>query len=271
MSSPGGRCARCSGLGVVERDGKLYECVCAFMRRVASAMPTYVRRAAVSREHVEHGLIGMVGKPVFLTSHWEDVKAFIKVLYIKYPTRFIRLTSDLEIKDVFVGDKSKSARTDDYSGEIFNSVSDLVEGPDLLIVRLNKLSYKNKAAAGALEEALSHRLDYDRPVWAVNDPDNPFNQASYAYSNSVWELLHTGMEKVVVGRISPASSVPAPSPLQPDPDPDQQVEGKPRKPRKPRVRSVPDEDDDAPDKAPGRGLDMYGQGLSAKKRFGKQD
>jgi len=75
--------------------------------------------------------------------------------------------------------------------------------PNLVIVRLNELHYTNKAAPGALLEAVSFRLDRDKPTWVISDSDRPFTSASFAWSESVVELLGTGFTKTVIPRIMP--------------------------------------------------------------------
>jgi hypothetical protein len=259
------KCKLCSDVGVIERDGKLYECKCAFLRRISNAMPPYVRKATVNKKHAQHDLINRINQSLFLTVNWEDMKAFLKLLYIKYPTKFIKLTSDLDIIDVYLGKRSKSSRTDDFVGDIYNSVYDLMFNPDIVIIRLNKLSYKNKAAAGALEEALSHRLDYDKVTWAISDNNNQFNSASFAYSDSVWELLCTGMERMIIPPIIHAtiSNIDA-APVYMDPESrpakkQRSIQSKDSVPSK-KILSVPDDDSES---SP---MNIYGSGIAVSRK-----
>jgi hypothetical protein len=78
-----------------------------------------------------------------------------------------------------------------------------MELPDLMIVRLNEMHYKNKAAPGALEEAVSYRLDRDKPVWMISNIDKPFVEGSHAWSESVFDLINTSFQKISVPRILP--------------------------------------------------------------------
>ena len=168
----------------MEKDGKLYECVCAMLRRVAASMPPYIRKAEVARHHVLLPLVGMVKKSVFVLSSWPDAKAVIKVAMIRNPNLGFRIASDREIRDVYVGSTSRVAKGADEDG-VFNSLQDLMDMPGLMIVRLNELAYKNKAAPGALEEAISYRIDRDKPIWALSDTSKPFGMGSFAYSENV--------------------------------------------------------------------------------------
>lgn len=193
-------CRTCSGSGVVEKDGKAFECECAFVRRMATTMPAFIRRADVRKEHIEQPFLTHIKRSILIISSWIDMKSCIKAAMIMNPKKFIKITSDREIRDVFVGSKSKAARGDE-DGAIYNSLEDLMDAPDLSIVRLNELSYKNKAASGALEEAICYRIDRDKPVWLFSDVDKPFTAGSHAYSDSVADVIKSNFPMVRVPRI----------------------------------------------------------------------
>lgn len=200
-------CTSCKDSGIVEKDGKLYECVCAYIKRRAAEMPAYIRKAQVLTPHLQLPVIKLIDKSLYVISAWGDTKAIVKVIMFKYPNKFIKITSDREIRDVYVGAASRNARgmssNEDENLEIYNSLQDLMDLPDLMIVRLNEMHYKNKAAPGALEEAISYRLDRDKPVWMVSNIDKPFIEGSHAWSESVSELLATTFQKISIPRILP--------------------------------------------------------------------
>lgn len=200
-------CAKCGGREVVEREGKLHECVCSFIKRVAASMPPYIRKAEVLPAHLELPIVRAIDQSVYVVATWSDMKAVIKAVMLKYPNKLVRVTSDAEIRDVFVGSKSKASKSADYDGEVFNNLQDLMDPPDLMVVRLNEMAYKNKAAAGALEEALSYRLDRDKPTWVLSNLDKRFVQGSFSYSDSVAELLSTGYFRMNIDRISKRPSI----------------------------------------------------------------
>ena len=85
------------------------------------------------------------------------------------------IITDERIKNVFVGNESykqRSAKVRD-DRDNFNGLKDLVEGYDLLIIRLGFLGYKNVAAPGALREALMLREVARKPTWIVQNTDDP--------------------------------------------------------------------------------------------------
>ena len=189
-------CQICDGAGVVEKDGKLYECSCAELRRIYASMPAYVRSAVVRLDHITASfpnekirIVNAVDRSIYITAYWADMRAIIKTIMVMHRDKFVRVISDREIRDVFVGSTSRVARGENSKEAVYNSIEDLVKSPHLLMIRLNELGYKNKAAAGILEEALCYRLDRNLPVWLLSNSTKPFGAGSYAYSENVWSLM----------------------------------------------------------------------------------
>lgn len=262
---------QCGGTGYVERDGKVFECECAFLRRRFADMPRYIRTADVKDAHVQQIPIRSVGKSLYIISSWPDMMAIIKLVMIRYRNLFLKITSDREILDVYLGKAARLAKAaesrysrgeDDVGGNHYNSVQELMDPPGLCIVRLNEILYKNKAAPSVLEEALSYRLDRDKPTWILSNVDRQFQEGSVAYSDSVNYFIHSSMQTVCIPRIiprvlmnspltldhveidaSPVDSTPAPAPA----------------PKKKTVK-IQDELEQNP-------LSQYGSGLGKKKTF----
>lgn len=268
----------CGGTGVVERDGMLTECVCSILKRICMSMPPFIRKANVTEAHLESPLIRSPHLSFFITSEWADMKAIIKATMIANASLLIKITSDREIRDVFVGSKSRAARGDDEV--VFNNIEDLMSAPDLSIVRLNELTYKNKAAPGALEEALSYRMDRERPVWILSNNSRPFGMESHSYSDSVWDLI-SSLDSVHIPRIHnvrPNPMAASAGPLSMESINLQTVSSSRGKVSRSKPKSAsnpkPPNDDPLPDVADdGDGLgSIYASGVPAKKRgFGRRD
>lgn len=165
-------------------------------------MPAFIRRADVRAEHLELPILRQLKRHFLVVATWADMKAVIKAAMISHSNFFLKITSDREIRDVYVGSKSKANKVDQES-LAYNSLEDLMDPPDLCIIKLNELSYKNKAASGALEEAIAYRLDRDKPTWLFSDMDKPFTVGSHAYSDAVAELMKTSFKIQKVPRIVP--------------------------------------------------------------------
>ncbi len=262
-------CGKCAGEGVVEKDGKLLECECAIIKRLAFTMPPEVRLSKVLEAHAAHPVTDMMGRSLFITAAQQDLYAIIKAAIFKSHGRHVRMTSDARIRDVGVGSTSRKAQGDDAQN-VYNSFSDLMEAPALVVVQLNKLGFKNRAAAGFLEEALIVRIDKRKPTWVASDVDSPFGPGCVSYSDAVWSLLHTAFERQVIPRIlhipspgSPVQERPKDGPFSVDvvnsaPAP------APRRVQRPKVR--PSDDDGVPEALRG-----VGSGSSRKKFQARED
>lgn len=264
-------CRFCNNERYVEKDGVIHECVCAALKRIGRDMPRGIRSAKVKRQHAVHPVCRRFEDNVWLVSNWEDAKAFVKILMLTNNGKFIRLTSDLEIKNIYVGSKSRKTVGEGYEGPVYDNVSEFTEPPDLVIVRLNAMAAKNKAAAGALEEALVVRVDYDRPTWVLTDPENPFGPGSVAYSDSVMELIFTRFDRVVVPAINERLNI-GEAVFQmenmgaSDEDEDPKPKDEDPKKSKKRKRKRPPVDDEEEDENT-NGAFMYGSGLDRSKKI----
>lgn len=165
-------------------------------------MPVYIRKAHVQKEHLALPILKDWRKHYFITASWADMRAMIKAWMIINDRKHLQVTSDREIKEVFVGNKSRTDGETEYLTARYNSIEDLVDPADLLVIKLNELGYKNKAAAGALEEAINYRLDRDKITWAFNDVRRPFGNNSICYSDSLSDVIAAGFRSVVIHTIT---------------------------------------------------------------------
>jgi len=206
-------CEHCGGTGVIERpDGMMpRECQCSVLRRIAASMPAYVRYADLTHEHLKLPILrdGM-RKSYFIKAAREDLYALVKAAIMINSSKFVRITSDRELRDVYVGSTSRRSKGDDAS-DVINTLEEVMGPPTLCIIQLGELVSRNKAAAAILEEALCIRLDRDLPTWVVSYYDRPFGQGSISYSDSVWNLLKGAMNELSIPRIAEAQT-PSPSP-----------------------------------------------------------
>lgn len=106
---------------------------------------------------------------------WRGLLAHLKyTLVYKGLNHVHKVITDERIKNVFVGSESYKSRSTKVRDDVetVNSIPDLVSSDyQLLIIKLGYLGYPNKAAAGALKEALLHRESIGLPTWLVHDPE----------------------------------------------------------------------------------------------------
>jgi hypothetical protein len=117
---------------------------------------------------------------IFIKSRWPPLRPHLKLAlghryWLDSKFRF-RMETDERIFNVWIGKedyrhRSRSVRDD---ATTFNGLRDLVLDPDLLILRLGHMGHPNKAAPGALKEALQLREVALKPTWVVQDPTGDY-------------------------------------------------------------------------------------------------
>lgn len=174
---------------------------------------------------------------------------------------FIRVVTDLHLINVYVGNTSvkarlKSQQIEDGPLQICNSLPDLLEGPDLVIIKLGVLTHSNKAAANVLSEALLIRSSVAKPTWVV-EPDHkkfePYQRAEYgttygmpSCNEDVLEYLEENFDQLtleavegVEADVTPAVEMTAEVPEDMDAEMGEAVEG---------IPDEDEEDEEQPDK-----------------------
>lgn len=277
-------CDPCNGQGWCMVKDVPFECMCGHLKRVAAGMLPYIKLANVEKEHVRLPMIRRPRDNLFIEGHWNDMCAVVKILMMTGTNGHVKIVDENELRDVYVGSFSKASKSADFTGVIYNSISDFVGPPDLLIVRLNTLTNKNKAVPGVLLESVKTRYDYGKPTWLLSDHGRPFNPHSLSYSDEAGVLIATAFEKVILPKINQKeseqvqsffSSNALGSPLSPEPDPSQQEAPKRRGPkighdpeaepeRRPRRKQGPE------DETVGNLGSVYGVGVTqSKSKFRK--
>jgi hypothetical protein len=195
-------CDPCNGQGWCMVGEVPYECMCGHLKRVAAGMPLYIKQAIVAREHVTLPMVKSPRANLFVEASWSDMRAVVQVLMLTGTNGHISIMDEQELLAAYVGSMAKASKSSDYTGLIYNNISELVSPPSLAIVRLNTLSNRNKAAPGVLIEAVKTRVDYGKPTWLLCDIDRPFNHASFSYSDELIEIVAANFRKVTVPRIN---------------------------------------------------------------------
>ncbi len=136
---------------------------------------------------------------LLIKSGWAALRPHLRLAlgyrhYVEQTFRYVILT-DERVLNVYVGNerygsRSRKIREDQDS---FNGLKDLIEGPPLVIVRLNFIGHKNIAAPGALKQALMIREVAHKPTWIIYDPnyDTPisWNEEVVAYVHEHFEVV----------------------------------------------------------------------------------
>lgn len=122
-------------------------------------------------------------KNLFIRTEWPGFLPHLQWVLAHKGILFVfRVVTDTKIKSVFVGDEQYKARPAHMREDTltFNNLEDLVgSSVDLVIIKLGYLGYKNKAASGALLEALLVRDAHRKPTWVIDD-----SRSGYEWNHS---------------------------------------------------------------------------------------
>lgn len=184
-------CKFCKGEGTYTKDDKLYECSCSIAKRTIEQLPVYIKNGTYTRNHYRLGFLKHPDKLIYFKSYRTDFISIMKCLCLCHPFKWIKIINENDIRNVYTGSLSKASKSKDYEGIVFNNLQELVDPPQLLVIELNTLTNKNKAAPGALLESVKSRVDYGKPLWVWSDVNKPFGQDSFTYTEAVSEIFST--------------------------------------------------------------------------------
>lgn len=160
-------------------------CECLLRRQFRAWVGAPIYNARIIEESA---LAGMDGKDLFITASRADFLAHFRRYLIDHEfTYFWRLTTDSDLRDIFVGN------VPDYP-----SISSFTRDPDLVIIQLAVLSYKNVAMSGVVLEALRGRQFEGKPTWVVNPPDYPFREGHLAWSPELEYFMGESFHEVKI-------------------------------------------------------------------------
>lgn len=251
-------CDPCTKQGWCMIEEVPYECMCGHLRRVSSGMPPFIRQATVAREHVTLPVITQSRTNLFIEASWSDMRAVVKILMMTGTNGHVSIVDENELLAAYVGSMSKASKSADYSGVIYNNISELVSSPDLVILRLNTLSNKNKAAAGTVIEAVKVRVDYGKSTWLLCDLDRPLTHSSFSYSDELIEIVAANFKRTAIPRINKRDDdvvrdfMSSLSMLAPEPDAPQQAPA-------PRTRKLGHDPEAEPERKPRKKREEEGE------------
>lgn len=112
-------------------------------------------------QYEEKNLFLQADRPDFLA----HLRAFLKPRheYLSW-----RMTSDLDLMDIWLG-----------KNEDWPSVTSFLKNPDLAIIQLGVVSYKNVALPGQIYEAIKIREMQSKPTWVINPHSLAFKEGSH--------------------------------------------------------------------------------------------
>jgi hypothetical protein len=224
-------CARCGGTGRQYIDDiHVRECVCAYANRLRTHLGPELAGAPVPKAprlcpRDESGKTvkeDHTKKNLLIRGAWPDVRSHLKyALAWKGPDFPFVVVTDERIRSVYLGNEAyiAKARTERDDAENNNSLRDLLGSQHALgIVRVGFLGYANRAAPGALQEALMLREAEGTATWIIEDPRHPFEHCLShsamvaAYIAQVFEVVDLAAPRMHVAGAPRPLAAPAPLP-----------------------------------------------------------
>src|SRR5574343_414299 len=183
-------CPQCNGSGWIPVDDtSRRKCICAYAKELKAHLGTDIALAptlAQSPLFVPGGE-DLTVEDLFIKIDWATLLPHLQwALTFKTPAfKFCSDVTDVRLLEVYLGKESYGARAKSVRDDVstYNSLADIVGGQfDLVIIRLGKLGYPNKAMPGILKEALLLREALGKATWLVETPNSIFGPGHFTYS-----------------------------------------------------------------------------------------
>jgi hypothetical protein len=130
-------------------------------------------------------LLGREGDNLFIASDRKSFLAHLKYVLLHHDFSFgWRAVTDVELLDIYLG-----------KNETYTSVSSYAAGPELLVIHLGVLSYKNISMPGVILEALKTREHRELPTWVVNSGSS-FSEGHLCWDNALEYYLDSNFHKL---------------------------------------------------------------------------
>jgi hypothetical protein len=144
-------------------------------------------------------LIGKENSDLWITSRDKTLRGHLKAVVAKHnPRWYFAVVTDTDLMDAWlhripsqdlrdadIMDKRQKERPTDR----YTALVDLVEPPDLLIIRLGVKVARNSAMPEVLLETLHHRAHLSKFTWIVDHPDQQLAEGHISWDPRVGEFL----------------------------------------------------------------------------------
>ena len=215
-------CPHCSGRGAVpipddQRDpldiGEiLHTCVCVHERDLLDNIERGWKGLSIAPPiKTKNPLVVVSLKNAWVTAEMNVFKMYLKDLGMRKTSRwFFNVITDIQLMDAWLSNKVqvKDPEVSVYRNrnrvEHFDVLADLVQPPDLLIIRVGVKVTRNVATPEALLESIQARDHLNKPTWIVDNPVIPFNDSHIAYDERVgaylspWDRVQIGKKRTAV-------------------------------------------------------------------------
>jgi len=183
-------CTICDGAGYLamgESNEYKRPCVCTLRYLYKRALGDEVYNAEPLDDSP---FAALTDSSLFIKANRRDFLPHLRHALISRGTQFFhRVTNDSQMLSAWLSKDKETSKEEGSTKVTFTSLIDLVEDPQLLIVFLGVVSYKNRALPGVLLEGLRIRRFAGKPTWVVTSHKRPFVDGHFAWSPESEEYL----------------------------------------------------------------------------------
>lgn len=221
-------CPRCYGRGAIDLEETHFgvpitrPCECALARDLIRNLEKAWRGLSSAPRIQSSPLLDSAHGDAYITANVPTFKSHLRHVAIKQGRNWsFTVATDADLITAWLASAALSGKEildPDAASVSLEKLTlvDLVDPPDLLIIRLGVKSARNSAMPEVFLEAISHRFHVGKPTWVVDQPDKKFGPSHIAYSDDASDMLRgwdyyaldsevPGLEIEMLGRSSPST------------------------------------------------------------------
>lgn len=194
-------CSRCYGRGAIELEEThrgipiTKPCVCVLAKDVLKNLDRAWSGLSTAPRITESPLADRAWKNTYLTATEGTLRAHLKHMAIRQGRNFgLVVCSDATLMTAWLASASLAGKEilDPDAATVSlekATLVDLVDPPDLLVIRLGVKSARNSAMPEVLLEALAHRSHVSKPTWICDQPTKKLDPSHISFSPDVADFL----------------------------------------------------------------------------------
>lgn len=194
-------CSRCYGRGAIELEEThrgipiTKPCVCVLAKDVLKNLDRAWSGLSTAPRVETSPLIDRTWRNTYVTASEETLRAHLKHAAIRQGRNFgLVVCSDATLMTAWLASASLAGKEilDPDAATVSlekATLVDLVDPPDLLVIRLGVKSARNSAMPEVLLEALAHRSHVGKPTWICDQPTKKLDPSHISFSPDVADFL----------------------------------------------------------------------------------
>lgn len=193
-------CPECFGTGAIPVERPPHPpgsrpCRCEIARDIVRNMERAWKGLAKAPKLTESSLIDYPSRDVYITAREATFRSHLRYVAIRQGRNWsFQVSTDADLMTAWLASKALDGMQildPDAATVSLDKLTlvDLVDPPDLLIVRLGVKSARNSAMPEVLLEALTTREHKGKPTWVWDQPTYPLGPAHLCFSDAVADFL----------------------------------------------------------------------------------